>query len=328
MGKVKNEKVLVTGGAGFIGSHIVDLLIVQGYEVAIIDDLSSGKKENINPQAHFYKMNIGDSDLAEVFNYERPDYVCHQAAQISVSYSVTHPRLDAQENIVGMLNLLEVSLKYGIDGFVFASSGGTIYGEQKSFPIAENASLFPISPYGISKMATEFYLNYFYQTHRLNYISLRYGNVYGPRQDPSGEAGVIAIFIAKMLRGDIPTINGDGEYIRDYVYVKDVAKACLLSIKNMVKLAELKKVRETDKVFNAFNIGTGRGISVNQLYSHLQEAIGFEQKAHFGPPRAGDLRKNVLDAHLAEQVLEWKAQYGLSDGLMETVQWFKMQRIV
>ncbi|NLL61394.1 MAG: NAD-dependent epimerase/dehydratase family protein [Candidatus Atribacteria bacterium] len=327
MDKGKKEKVLVTGGVGFIGSHIVDLLIVQGYKVVIIDDLSSGKKEDINPQAHFYKMNIGDPDLAEVFNYERPDYVCHQAAQTSVSYSIAHPQLDAQENIMGMLNLLEVSLKCGIDGFVFASSAN-IYGEQKSFPITENAPLSPTSPYGISKMASELYLDFFYQTHRLNYISLRYGNVYGPRQDLLGEAGVIAIFMAKMLKGEIPTIYGDGECIRDYVYVKDVARACLLSIKNMVELAELKKIRKTDKAFHVFNIGTGRGISVNQLYSHLQKAMGFAQKANFGPPRTGDLRKNVLDGHLAEQVLKWKAQYGLTDGLAETAQWLKKRGIV
>lgn len=328
MKKRKNEKVLVTGGAGFIGSHLVDLLKNEGYEVVVIDDLSSGKKENMNLPARFYQMNINDSDLAKVFSYEKPDYVCHQAAQISVSYSVTHPRLDAQGNIMGLLNLLEISLQNKINGIVFASSGGTVYGEQESFPIDENTPLFPTSPYGISKMVSEFYLNYFYKTHGLNYISLRYGNVYGPRQDPFGEAGVIAIFIAKMLKGEIPTIYGDGECIRDYVYVKDVALACLLAIKNMVKLAEPKRIKRIDQEFNAFNIGTGRGVSVNQLYHHLQEEIGFTEKAHSGPPRAGDLRKSVLNSHFAEQVLEWKAQYGLPEGLRETVQWFKMKGII
>lgn len=323
MERKKKEKVLVTGGAGFIGSHIVDLLIQQGYELIIIDDLSSGKKENINPQARFYQININDSALQEVFNIVKPDYVCHQAAQISVSYSVVHPRSDAQVNIVGLLNILEVAFKNKVKGFIFASSGGTVYGTQETFPITENSPLYPASPYGISKMTSEFYLNFFYQTHRLNYISLRYGNVFGPRQDPYGEAGVIAIFIGKMLRGETPTINGDGEYIRDYVYVKDVARACLLSIKNMVELAELKKIKRLNQAFQAVNIGTGRGVSVNQLYSYLQDILGFPQEAHYGPPRVGDLRKNILDSHLAEQVLGWKAEYGLAEGLQETAQWFK-----
>ncbi len=321
----RRKKVLVTGGAGFIGSHIVDLLIDNGYELIIVDDLSSGKKENINPKARFYQSNISDPCIKEIFNTEKPDYVCHQAAQVSVSYSVHNPKLDAQCNIIGLLNLLENSLENQVKGIVFASSGGTVYGECKSLPIVENIPLYPTSPYGISKMTSEFYLDFYYRTYNLKYISLRYGNAYGPRQDPLGEAGVIAIFIAKMLKGEPPIINGDGEYIRDYIYVKDIANACLLSIKNMLKLAELKNKKTIKKTFNSFNVGTGRGISVNQLYSSLQEIIRFNKKALYGPPRIGDLRKNILDSTLAEQKLGWKAQYGLAEGLRETVEWFKLR---
>ncbi len=317
-------KVMVTGGAGFIGSHVVDLLIDSGYELVVIDDLSSGKKKNINKKARFYHIDINDPSIKEIFIAEKPDYVCHQAAQISVSYSVRNPIIDARNNIMGLLNLLKYSLDNRIKGFIFASSGGTVYGESKSFPIAENAPLYPTSPYGISKMSSEYYLHFYNRTHNLRYISLRYGNVYGPRQNPSGEAGVIAIFIGKMLEGDIPIINGDGEYIRDYIYVKDVARACLLSIKNMLKLSEIKYQKKTDRTFNACNIGTGVGISVNQLYSYLQEIIDFNKEAIYGPRREGDLRKSILDCNLAEHILGWEAQYSLKKGLKETVEWFKM----
>ena len=317
-------KVIVTGGAGFIGSHVVDLLIDSGYELVVIDDLSSGKKKNINKKARFYHIDINDPDVKEIFNAEEPDYVCHQAAQISVSNSVRNPMLDAQKNIIGLLNLLKFSLDNRVKGFVFASSGGTVYGEGKSFPIAEDAPLCPASPYGISKMASEYYLHFYNQAHNLKYVSLRYGNVYGPRQDPSGEAGVIAIFIGQMLSGDIPVINGDGEYIRDYIYVKDVARACLLSIENVLELPGTKYQRKTERTFNACNIGTGVGISVNQLYSSLQEIMDFNKEATYGPPREGDLRKSILDCNLAKHVLGWKAQYNLKKGLKETVEWFKI----
>lgn len=323
--KLNKEKVLVTGGAGFIGSHIVDVLIESGYEVIIIDDLSTGKKSNVNPRASLYQMDITDPGISQIFYIEKPDYICHQAAQISVSYSVKKPKEDAHCNIFGLLNLLELSLKNKVKGFLFASSGGTVYGERKNLPIAENTPFFPTSPYGISKMTSEFYLHFYYQNYHLNYISLRYGNVYGPRQDPSGEAGVIAIFIDKLLQGNTPVINGDGEYIRDYIYVKDVALACLLSIKNMLKLTELNYQSRKKTVFNAFNISTGRGVSVNQLYSYLQDIMGICKKAVYGPPRAGDLRKNVLDCHLAERILGWKARYSIEEGLAETVEWFKLQ---
>ena len=339
----ENEKttVLVTGGAGFIGSHIVDLLIKNNYEVVIVDDLSSGREENVNKKARLYKLDITDqNDLVEVFKKEKPDYVCHEAAQISVSFSVRDPLFDAQTNIVGSLNLLQCCLlNHQIKGIVFASSGGTIYGEPEYFPIIEDYPFMPQSPYGISKVAVEHYLDFYQKNYHLPYVALRYGNVYGPRQDPYGEAGVIAIFIEKMLKGEIPTINGDGAYIRDYIYVEDVAQANLLALQNMVKLSkvvqEKEKAKEKEKEiegkgeavtelkFNGLNLGTGRGVSVNEIFSLLKEIIKFPHPAHYGPPRAGDLRKNILDCRLINEVLEWQPQFDFSEGLEKTVNWFE-----
>jgi len=338
----ENEKatVLITGGAGFIGSHIVDLLIKNSYEVVIVDDLSFGREENINKKARFYKLNITDQKgLAEVFKQEKPDYVCHEAAQISVSFSVRDPLFDAQTNILGSLNLLQCCVNQQVKGIVFASSGGTIYGEPEHFPISENYPFRPQSPYGISKVTIEYYLDFYQKNYQLPYVALRYGNVYGPRQDPYGEAGVIAIFIEKMLKGEIPTINGDGEYIRDYIYVEDVAQANLLALKNMVKLSKVVKEKEKAKEkekeiegksetaaelkFNGLNLGTGRGVSVNEIFSLLKEIIKFPHPAHYGPPRAGDLRKNILDCRLINEVLGWQSQFDFSAGLEKTVNWFK-----
>jgi UDP-glucose 4-epimerase len=323
MSQKTREKVLVTGGAGFIGSHIVDLFVEKGYDVVVIDDLSGGKKENINNQANFYQLDINDPALKNIFKKEKPEYICHQAAQISVSYSVRYPKIDAQRNIMGLLNLLECAYDCHLKGIIFASSGGTVYGEPEVFPVSESYPFCPSSPYGIAKMSSEYYLEFYYHYHDLHYISLRYGNVYGPRQDPYGEAGVIAIFIQKMLHGDTPIINGDGEYIRDYVYVEDIAEACLLSIKNMLKLSKIRKNNGFKHSFNAFNIGTGKGISVNQLFTYLQGIIDFSVPAHYGPPRPGDLRKNVLDCRMAKEHLGWEARNDIKSGLVKTVEWFK-----
>jgi len=326
----KKATVLVSGGAGFIGSHIVDLLIQNNYEVVIVDDLSSGREENINKKVRFYKLSITDQKgLAEVFEQEKPDYVCHEAAQISVSFSVRDPLFDAQTNILGSLNLLQccVCVNHQVKGIVFASSGGTIYGEPKHFPITEDYPFRPQSPYGISKVAVEHYLDFYQKNYHLPYVALRYGNVYGPRQDPYGEAGVIAIFIERMLKGEIPTINGDGEYIRDYVYVEDVAQANLLALQNMVKLSEAKVEAQAkagaEVKFNGFNLGTGRGVSVNEIFSLLKKIIKFPNPAHYGPPRAGDLRKNILDCRLIKEVLGWQPEFDFSAGLEKTVNWFK-----
>lgn len=329
------KTVLVTGGAGFIGSHIVDLFIENNYRVVVVDDLSSGREENLNKDAQFYKLNITDKKgLERVFQQERPDYISHQAAQISVSLSVRDPLFDAQTNILGSLNLLQCCVDYQVKGIVFASSGGTIYGEPEHFPISEAHPLQPLSPYGISKVTVEHYLDFYRKNYNLPYVSLRYGNVYGPRQDPYGEAGVTAIFIEKMLKGKIPTINGDGEYIRDYVYVENVAQANLLAIENMLKLAKVvqkeKIVEETTyNIYNidnnSFNLGTGVGASVNELFHLLREIIKFPHPANYGPPRAGDLRKNILDCQLIKNVWGWQPEVNLSEGLKKTVHWFERQ---
>ncbi len=338
---IMEKKVLVTGGAGFIGSHIVDLLINNNYQVVIVDDLSSGREENVNKKARFYKLNITDQKgLAEVFQQEKPDYVFHEAAQISVSFSVKHPLFDVQTNILGSLILLQCCLmNHQVKGIVFASSGGTIYGEPEHFPITEDYPFRPQSPYGISKVAVEHYLDFYQKSYHLPYVALRYGNVYGPRQDPYGEAGVIAIFIEKMLKGEIPTINGDGEYIRDYIYVEDVARANLLALQNMVKLSKVVQEKEKAKKkekeiegkgeavaelkFNGLNLGTGRGVSVNEIFSFLRKIIKFPHPAYYGPPRVGDLRKNILDCRLIKEVLEWQPKFDFSAGLEKTVRWFK-----
>lgn len=321
----QKEKIMVTGGAGFIGSHIVDLLIDKGYEVIVVDNLSGGRKDNINKQAVFYRMDINDLELKDVFEKEKPIYICHQAAQISVSTSVKNPKDDAWCNIMGLLNILEFARRYQVKGIVFASSGGTVYGEPTILPVNEQYPFYPSSPYGITKMTSEYYLKFYAKHYGLNYISLRYGNVYGPRQDPYGEAGVIAIFIKKMLNKEVPTINGDGEYVRDYIYVEDVAAACLLSIKNMLKLSRLPESSNVNDTFHAFNIGTGKGVSVNQLFAYLRETIGFSFQPNYGPPRPGDLRKNILNCQKAKKYLEWQPKQDIINGLKKTVYWFRKQ---
>jgi len=339
----ENEKttVLVTGGAGFIGSHIVDLLVENDYKVVIVDDLSSGREKNINKRARFHKLDITDQKgLAKMFEQERPDYVCHEAAQISVSFSVRDPLFDAQTNILGSLNLLQCCVNHQVKGIVFASSGGTIYGEPEHLPISEDYPFRPQSPYGISKVTIEYYLDFYQKNYHHPYVALRYGNVYGPRQDPYGEAGVIAIFIEKMLKGEIPTINGDGEYIRDYIYVEDVAQANLLALQNVVKLSKVVQEKEKEKInkeeekesetksetklkFNGLNLGTGKGVSVNEIFSLLKKIIKFPHPANYGPPRTGDLRKNILNCRLISEVLGWQPQFGFLAGLEKTVNWFK-----
>ena len=318
-------KVLVTGGAGFIGSHIVDRLLADGHHVAVIDDLSSGSRGNLPEDVPLHVADIVDTAaVADVIARERPEAICHQAAQMSVSRSVREPLFDAQVNCIGLINVLDAAVANGCRRVVFASSGGVLYGEATS-PAPETTAANPISPYGITKWVGERYLSFYAREHGLAAVALRYSNVYGPRQNPHGEAGVVAIFSKKLLAGESATINGDGRYIRDYVYGPDVAEA------NFVALtANLPQVQPG--TLTSLNIGTGIGTDVNELEAvirqHVAAQIATQAKAVslptpvHGPARAGDLRSNLVDASLAADVLGWKPTRTLSDGIGETVSWF------
>ena len=313
-------QVLVTGGAGFIGSHIVERCLASGHEVTVADDLSSGKRENLPPGVPLCQLDVADAAaVRQLFDLVRPEHVVHQAAQISVSRSVREPGFDARTNVLGLLNLLEASVRHQVRSFIFASSGGVLYGDVWQ-PAEEEHPAAPVSPYGISKLAGEMYLRFFAGQYGLRGAALRYGNVYGPRQDPHGEAGVAAIFLQRLLAGETPVINGDGKYIRDYIYVKDVAEANLLAL-------------EGDwQGFRAYNVGTGQGMDVNQLEKGLREALqevtrrqGKETTlpvAVYGPPRPGDLRSSLLDAHKIQQELGWRAKVAPEEGFKHTAAWF------
>lgn len=304
------KTVLVTGGAGFIGSHLVDKLIDKGYNVIAVDNLSTGKSEYINNKVLFYQIDITNIDaIKQVFQVHKPSTVFHLAAQISVSRSTREPAFDALTNVVGTVNLLEASIENGTKKFVFSSSGGVVYGEVDEYPIKETMPFAPVSPYGISKMTGEYYLRFFKREKGLDYAALRYANVYGPRQDPYGEAGVVAIFINKILKGEKPVINGDGEYIRDYVFVDDVVNA-------NIKAMEYSGTVEV-------NISTSKGTSVNELFKILKSLTKFNNDAEYGPSRPGDIRKNILDNNLAREKLSWEPSYSLEEGLKETIEYFK-----
>ncbi len=302
-------KILVTGGAGFIGSHVVDGYIADGHQVIVIDDLSRGKKENVNPRAKFFQLDIKDPKLEEVFELERPEVVNHHAAQIDVRRSVEEPLYDAEVNILGTINLLRNCHKFQVKRVIFASSGGAIYGEQEQFPASEDHRVAPLSPYGISQLAGENYLFYYKTEQNLNYLSLRYANVYGSRQDPYGEAGVIAIFTQKLLQAKQPIINGDGKQTRDYIYIDDVVETNCIALR-------------TDYC-GEINIGTGVETSVNELFKRLVEITGTNVSEIHGPPKAGEQRRNCLDGSLAERVLGWKPKVGLEEGLRRTVESFR-----
>jgi UDP-glucose 4-epimerase len=315
-------KVMVTGGAGFIGSNLVDGLIEAGHEAVVVDNLCSGKRENLNPRARFYEMDIGDPGLEEVFAREGIDVVDHHAAQIDVRHSVADPQFEARTNVLGLLNILENCRRHGVKGVVFASSGGVVYGEPSKLPATETFPKGPLSPYGVSKLASEFYLCYYAQVMHLPYVTLRYGNIYGPRQDPHGEAGVVAIFGQKLLRGETPVIYGDGEQLRDYVFVGDVVRANLLAVERIQNGQAACGAAPGGCAINdfAFNIGTGRGASVNELFAILKKIISFQGEATYGPERTGELRRVYLDAGKARQVLGWEPQVSFEEGLRRTVE--------
>ena len=303
-------KVLVTGGAGFIGSNLVDALVAEGHQVVIVDDLSSGKRENLNPAARFYQMDIQDPALAEVFEREKPDVVDHHAAQMDVRRAVADPIFDAKVNVLGLLNVLENCVRQQVKKVVFISSGGAVYGEPERLPADEAHPIRPITPYGITKFTGEKYLYFYRVVHKLDYTVLRYANVYGPRQDPHGEAGVVAIFIGMLGRGETPTVYryADGEMQRDYVFVRDVVDA---------NLAALTRGSGME-----VNIGTGRGTSVSELLATVQRTMGTDLEPTYGLARPGEIRQTYLCIERAERVLGWRPKVNLEQGLFETAQWF------
>jgi len=307
-------KVLVTGGAGFIGSHVVDTLISAGYEVVIVDDLSTGRLSNLNPAATFYKVDIRSPQLAEVFEKERPAYVDHHAAQMDVRRSIADPLFDAEVNVIGSINLIECSRRYDVKRLIYISTGGAVYGEPEYLPCDEAHPVNPICPYGASKHTVEHYLFMYHLNYGLDYIVLRYPNVYGPRQDPHGEAGVVAIFTGQMLAGGQVVINGDGEQQRDFVYVEDCAQANLMAM--------------TSQNANLiYNLGYGRGTTVNEIFTTLMRITGFQPPAIHGPAKVGETRQIYLDATRAQKELGWKPTVDLEEGLQRTVDYFKQREL-
>ncbi len=307
----EQRTVLVTGGAGFIGSHLVKAYLDRGDRVVIVDDLSTGKRENLDSRADFREMSITNPRLDEVFREVRPALVNHHAAQASVRRSVEDPAEDARINIIGSLKLLEVARRRGVKKVLFASTGGAIYGEQDYFPADEKHPKRPVSPYGAAKSAVETYLGYYHVQYGLEYTALRYANVYGPRQDPHGEAGVVAIFSGRLIGGQAPVINGDGGQTRDYVYVGDVVAANLAA-------------GDSDFI-GAVNIGTGIETSVTELSERMIEVVGSNVEPEFAPAKAGEQRRSVLDASMATDVLGWRPATALPDGLRETIDFFRRE---
>ena len=302
-------KILVTGGAGFIGSHLVDRLIQEGNEVVVVDNLATGKRKNVNKKAIFYKMDIQSKRIDKVLRNERPLVLVHLAAQMNVRHSTEDPQFDAQVNILGTINLLEHAVRHGVRKVTFASSGGAIYGEQEVFPAPETHRTEPLSPYGISKLAGEKYLAYYANATGLRYVALRFANVYGPRQESGGEAGVVAIFTRKMLQGEQPIINGTGKQTRDFIYVDDVVESILVTL--------------GEDVQGIFNVGTGQETAINEGYRILKELTQSTCKDLFGAAKKGEQYRSVLDVRKIRETFGWDTQVSFQEGLQKTVDYFK-----
>ncbi|MER3456487.1 MAG: UDP-glucose 4-epimerase [candidate division GAL15 bacterium] len=302
-------RVLVTGGAGFVGSFVVEALRDAGHRVAVVDTLKSGRAEFVPQGVPLYQLDVTSPALREVFEEERPEAVCHHAAQASVAVSVRDPLEDARVNVLGTLNVLQCCVRYGVGRVLFASTGGALYGDPDSLPVREDDPPRPLSPYGVHKFCGEQHLANYGRLYGIRWAALRYGNVYGPRQDPYGEAGVVAIFCAAMLEGRQPVIFGDGLHTRDYVYVEDAAHATLLALEVGAE--------------GVINVGTGVETSTRRIFELVRNATGYRGEPHYGPPRPGDVRRICLDATRAEQVLGWRPGVSLEEGIARTVAWFR-----
>ena len=309
----RSRRVLVTGGAGFIGSHVADGYLARGDRVWIVDDLSSGRRGNLPAKATFVHMSIEDPDLGDLFSEVGFDLVNHHAAQIDVRTSVRDPKKDACTNVLGLLNILEAARSHGTSRVVYISSGGVVYGEPEVIPTPETSPKLPLSPYGVTKLSGEFYLHYYRRIHGLEYVALRYSNVYGPRQDPHGEAGVVAIFSQRLLAEEELQVFGDGEQTRDYVYVGDVVEANLFV--SDLPIGEGKNIDDF-----AFNIGTGIETSVNGLAEVLEEVSGHQSGRRFEPPRLGELQQSALDASRIRD-RGWETKVSVEEGLGATFRW-------
>jgi UDP-glucose 4-epimerase len=302
-------RILVTGGAGFIGSNVVDSLIERGHDVAVVDNLSTGFERNLNPAARFYQLSIGDAELSEVFDRERPEIVDHHAAQIDVRKSAEDPVADARDNILGSLNVITNCVRSGVRRVIYASSGGAVYGDVQYLPADENHPVNPISQYGVSKHTVEHYLYLYGVLNNLDYVILRYANVYGSRQNPFGEAGVVAIFAVQMLTGRQPTIFGPGDKTRDYVNVSDVVEA------NMLALEKGSMV--------AVNIGTGVETSDQEIFDTLAGVLGYDRPPVYAPVRKGEVYRISLDASRAREELGWSPRIQLEEGMAMAADYYR-----
>lgn len=305
-------RISVTGGAGFIGSHLVDALLAAGHEVQVLDNLASGKRENVPAAVTFDQQDITAPAAATALQNFAPQAVFHLAAQMDVRHSVRAPVFDADVNVAGTVRMLHAAAAAGCGFFALASTGGAIYGEQDAFPADETHPTRPTSPYGVSKLCGEHYLRYFARHHGVRTVALRFANVYGPRQDPHGEAGVVAIFCGKLLAGQAPTINGDGEQTRDYVHVSDVARACIAAM-------------EHTGAHGPYNVGTGRETSVNRLARLLGDYAGHTAAFPHAPAQPGEQQRSVVCPERARRELGWTPQLDVGRGLAQTFDWFRAQ---